>query len=46
MGRLCFSIYAVDMKECDASELNSTTAEVSLMKTYQGQRQELPGLLA
>jgi hypothetical protein len=32
MGRLCFSIYAVDMKECDAPELNSTTTEVSLMK--------------
>jgi hypothetical protein len=32
MGRLCFSTYAVDMKECDAPESNNTTAEVSLMK--------------
>jgi hypothetical protein len=32
MGRLCFLTYAVDMKECDAPELNSTTVEVSLMK--------------
>jgi hypothetical protein len=28
MGRLCFSTYAGDMKECDAPESNSTTAEV------------------
>jgi hypothetical protein len=32
MGRLFFSTYAADMKECDAPESNSTTAEVSLMK--------------
>jgi hypothetical protein len=32
MGRLCFSTYAVDMKECDALESNSITAEVVLMK--------------
>jgi hypothetical protein len=32
MGRLCFSTYAVDMKECDAPESNSTTAEMLLMK--------------
>jgi hypothetical protein len=32
MGRLCFSTYAANMKECDASELNSITAEVSLMR--------------
>jgi hypothetical protein len=32
MGRLCFSTYAADMKENDAPESNSTTAEVSLMK--------------
>jgi hypothetical protein len=32
MGRLCFLTYAVDMKECDAPESNSTTADVSLMK--------------
>jgi hypothetical protein len=32
MGRLCFATYAVDMKECDALESNSTTAEVSLTK--------------
>jgi hypothetical protein len=25
MGRLCFSTYAMDMKECDAPESNSTT---------------------
>jgi hypothetical protein len=25
MSKLCFSTYAVDMKECDASESNSTT---------------------
>jgi hypothetical protein len=31
-GRLCFSTYATDMKECDAPELNNTTAKVSLMK--------------
>jgi hypothetical protein len=31
-GRLCFPTYATDMKECDALELNSTTAEVSLIK--------------
>jgi hypothetical protein len=36
MARLCFSTYAADMKECDAPESNSTTAEVSLIKkTYQ-----------
>jgi hypothetical protein len=29
-GRLCFSIYAVDMKECDAPESNSTTVEMLL----------------
>jgi hypothetical protein len=32
MGRLCFSTYAADMKECDALESNITTVEVSLMK--------------
>jgi hypothetical protein len=32
MGRLCFSMYAVDMKECDAPKSNSTTVEVSLLK--------------
>jgi hypothetical protein len=32
MGRLCFSTYAADMKECDAPESNSTTAERSLTK--------------
>jgi hypothetical protein len=32
MGRLYFSTYEADMKECNAPELNSTTAEVSLMK--------------
>jgi hypothetical protein len=32
MGRLCFSTYAADMKECDAPESNSTTAEVALMR--------------
>jgi hypothetical protein len=32
MGRFCFSTYAVDMKECDAPESNSTTTEVALMK--------------
>jgi hypothetical protein len=32
MGRLCFSTYAADMKECDAPESNSTTTEVVLMK--------------
>jgi hypothetical protein len=30
MGRLCFSTYAADMKECNALESNSTTAERSL----------------
>jgi hypothetical protein len=30
MDRLCFSTYAADMKECDAPESNSTTAEMSL----------------
>jgi hypothetical protein len=30
MGRLCFSTYATDMKECDTPESNSTTAEMSL----------------
>jgi hypothetical protein len=32
MGRLCFSTYEVDMKECDAAESNNTTAKVSLTK--------------
>jgi hypothetical protein len=32
MGRLCFSTYAADMKECDALESNNTTAERPLMK--------------
>jgi hypothetical protein len=32
MGRLCFSTYAADMKECDAPELNSATAEKLLME--------------
>jgi hypothetical protein len=32
MDRLCFSTYEVDIKEYDAPESNSTTAEVSLMK--------------
>jgi hypothetical protein len=32
MGRLCFSTYVVDMKECDALESNNTTIEVSLIK--------------
>jgi hypothetical protein len=32
MGRLCFSTYAVDMKECDALESNNTTAEMSLIE--------------
>jgi hypothetical protein len=32
MGRLCFSTYAADMKECDALESNSTTAKMSLME--------------
>jgi hypothetical protein len=32
MDRLYFSTYAVDMIKCDASESNSTTAEMSLMK--------------
>jgi hypothetical protein len=31
-GRLCFPTYAADMKECDAPESNSTTAEVSLTR--------------
>jgi hypothetical protein len=30
MGRLCFSTYVADMKECDAPESNSTTVEMSL----------------
>jgi hypothetical protein len=34
MGRLCFSTYAADMKECDALESNNTTAEVSLTKKH------------
>jgi hypothetical protein len=32
MGRLGFSIYVADIKECDAPESNSTTTEVSLTK--------------
>jgi hypothetical protein len=32
MGRLYFSTYAADIKECDAPELNNTTVEVSLIK--------------
>jgi hypothetical protein len=32
MDILCFSTYPIDMKECDAPESNSTTAEVSLMR--------------
>jgi hypothetical protein len=32
MGRLCFSTFAADMKECDAPESNSPTAEVVLTK--------------
>jgi hypothetical protein len=32
MGRLRFSTYAADMKEYDAPESNSTTAEMSLME--------------
>jgi hypothetical protein len=31
-GRLCFSTYVADMKECDALESNGTTVEVSLMR--------------
>jgi hypothetical protein len=31
-GRLRFSRYVVDMKECNAPESNNTTVEVSLMK--------------
>jgi hypothetical protein len=31
-GRLCFPAYGADMKECDATESNSTTIEVSLTK--------------
>jgi hypothetical protein len=34
MGRLCFSTYAADMKECDAPESNNTIAEVSLTKKH------------
>jgi hypothetical protein len=32
MGRLCFSTYAMDMKEYIAPESNIITAEVSLAK--------------
>jgi hypothetical protein len=32
MGRLCFSTYTADMKECDAPESNNTTAGMSLME--------------
>jgi hypothetical protein len=32
MGRLCFSIYAKDMKDCDDVESNSRTAKVVLTK--------------
>jgi hypothetical protein len=32
MGRLCFSTYAADMKECDAPESNNTTTEMSLIE--------------
>jgi hypothetical protein len=32
MGRLCFSIYVADMKECDAPESNIITTEVPLTK--------------
>jgi hypothetical protein len=32
MGRLCFSTYAADMKECDAPESNSTTTKLSLVR--------------
>jgi hypothetical protein len=32
MGRLCFSTYVADMKECDAPESNNTIAEMSLME--------------
>jgi hypothetical protein len=32
MGRLSFSTYAADMKECDAPESNSSTAEMALIK--------------
>jgi hypothetical protein len=32
MGRLCFSTYAADMKECDAPESNSTTAKRLLIE--------------
>jgi hypothetical protein len=34
MGRLCFSTYVADMKECDAPESNITTIEVPLTKKY------------
>jgi hypothetical protein len=34
MGRLCFSTYAENMKECDAPESNSTTTEVALTKKH------------
>jgi hypothetical protein len=34
MGRLCFSTYAVDMKDCNAPESNNTTVEVSLTKKH------------
>jgi hypothetical protein len=30
MGRLCFSTYAADMKECNTPESNNTTTEMSL----------------
>jgi hypothetical protein len=32
MGKLCFSIYATDMKEYDALKSNNTTAEVALTR--------------
>jgi membrane-bound ClpP family serine protease len=32
MGRLCFSTYVVDIKECDAPESNNTTTELSLTR--------------
>jgi hypothetical protein len=32
MDRLCFSTYVVDMKECDAPESNSITAEELLTR--------------
>jgi hypothetical protein len=34
IGRLCFSTYAADTKECDALESNDTTVEVSLIKKH------------